>query len=245
MTSSWNELLNALESGKTRSADPSSNWKSNVEVKQAILDAFKAGKLVEMPGGVDKDSLTPRTFSPEQKVRVVPQGQSVRRGAFVAEGVIIMPPSYVNIGAFVDSGSMIDSHVLVGSCAQVGKNVHLSAAVQLGGVLEPIGSSPVVIEDDAFIGAGCSILEGRRVGRGAVLAAGVILSKGTPVYDCVHGRLLDPGEAIPENAVVIPGTRPLGGAFAKEHGLSASCALIVKLKDDKTSASTTLEQVLR
>jgi 2,3,4,5-tetrahydropyridine-2-carboxylate N-succinyltransferase len=177
---------------------------------------------------------------------MVPGGSSVRRGSHVAAGVIIMPPAYVNVGAFVDTGSMIDSHALVGSCAQIGKNVHLSAAVQIGGVLEPIGLAPVVIEDDCFVGAGSVIVEGVQVLKGAVIAPGVILSKGTPIYDAVNEKLISDG-IIPEGAVVVPGSRPVNSklAWAKENGLTLNCAIIVKYRDDKTDGSLQLEEFLR
>lgn len=245
---SWLELLNNLENGSVRAAtqDEQGNWLSNVEVKQGILEAFRNGTNIEFPGGfVDKDNLAPQGFNAEQNVRMVPGGSSVRRGAYVASGTIIMPPAYVNIGAFIDEGTMVDSHALVGSCAQVGKNVHLSAAVQLGGVLEPVGASPVVIEDDAFIGAGCVIVEGVVVKKGAVLAPGVRLSATIPVYDCVNERVLEKGEPIPENAIVIPGSRPSSSAWGREQGLSMSCALIVKYRDEQSDASLILEEVLR
>jgi 2,3,4,5-tetrahydropyridine-2-carboxylate N-succinyltransferase len=156
-----------------------------------------------------------------------------------------MPPAYINVGAYVDEGSMIDSHALVGSCAQVGKNVHLSAGVQLGGVLEPVGLSPVVIEDDCFIGAGSVIVEGILVKKGAVVAPGVILSKSIPIYDCVNEKVLGKGAAIPERAVVVPGTRPMSGEWAAEQGLNVSCPLIVKYRDEQSDASLELEEALR
>lgn len=246
--SSWENTLNLLEKGELRSATKVDGvWKANTEVKAAILEAFKAGQLVEMNGFVDKHNLTPQSFTPERGIRLVPGGSSVRRGAFVARGVIIMPPAYINIGAYVDEGTMVDSHALVGSCAQIGKNVHLSAGVQIGGVLEPIGLAPVVIEDNAFIGAGSVIVEGRCIGERAVIAPGVILSNGTPVYDCVAGKVLERGAPIPANAVVVPGSRPVSDnlPFAKELGLSLNCAIIVKYRDEKSEASLELEQFLR
>lgn len=247
--SNWESVLNALERGDLRSANESeSGWVANPEVKQAILEAFKAGVLTDMDGGfVDKHNLPPQRFSTGQGVRVVPGGTSIRRGAFVAKGVIVMPPSYINTGAYVDEGTMVDSHVLVGSCAQIGKRVHLSAGVQIGGVLEPIGMTPVVIEDDAFIGAGSVVVEGIRVGKRAVIAPGVVLSRGVPVYDAVNERILERGEAIPADAVVVPGTRPVSGdrTWASGLGLSLSCAIIVKYRDERSNASLELEQTLR
>jgi 2,3,4,5-tetrahydropyridine-2-carboxylate N-succinyltransferase len=245
----WQETLNLLQQGVLRAAKKvDGKWIADLEVKSAILAAFKAGELKEFEGGfVDKHNLPARHFTLGNNVRMVPGGTSVRTGAYVAPGVIVMPPSYINVGAFVDSGSMVDSHVLVGSCAQIGKNVHLSAGVQIGGVLEPIGQTPVIIEDHAFIGAGSIIVEGVQVSEGAVIAPGTILSKGVPVYDCVHERILESGEPIPANAVVITGSRPASShmAWAKEMNLQMRCALIVKYKDAKTSAALELESLLR
>lgn len=248
----WETVLNKLETGELRAANKvDGKWVANTEVKQAILASFKAGELKEFSetghkGFVDKHNLAARMFAPEDKVRMVPGGSSVRRGSFVSEGVIIMPPAYINVGAYVDSGSMVDSHALVGSCAQIGKNVHLSAAVQIGGVLEPIGASPVVIEDNCFIGAGTSIVEGIQVLEGAVVAPGVILSKGTPIYDAVNETVIKDG-IIPAGAVVVPGSRPVSDKlpWAKEQGLSLNCAIIVKYRDSKTDESLQLEDFLR
>lgn len=246
----WKEILNRLENGEIRAAYPEDGkWKANMEVKEAILAAFGAGKNMEFGGiyngFVDKDNLPARKFNLENHVRLVPGGSSVRHGAYVAPGVIIMPPAYVNVGAFVDEGSMIDSHALVGSCAQVGKNVHLSAGVQLGGVLEPVGLAPVVIEDDCFIGAGAVIVEGIQILKGAVVAPGVTLSKSIPVYDIIHKRKLEKGSPIPEKAIVIPGSRPVTGKWASEQGLSMHCPIIVKYRDEQSDASLELENVLR
>lgn len=246
--SNWELVLNDLESGKVRSAEKVNGiWKANTEVKKSILEAFKAGNLVEENGFVDKHNIMPQQFSADRGIRLVPGGSSVRRGAYIAKGVIIMPPAYVNIGAYVDEGTMVDSHALVGSCAQIGKNVHLSAGVQIGGVLEPIGQSPVIIEDNAFIGAGSVIVEGIQVKEGAVIAPGVILSKAVPVYDCVNEKVLEKGAAIPKNAVVVPGTRPINPEleWASKMGLQLNCALIVKYRDEKSDASLELEQLLR
>ena len=246
----WEQILEKLEKGEIRSATPEGlTWEANTKVKEAILASFKDGINTEYSGiyngFVDKHNLPPRKFTKEENVRLVPGGSSVRRGAYVAPGVIIMPPAYINVGAYVDEGTMVDSHVLVGSCAQVGKNVHLSAGVQLGGVLEPVGLAPVVIEDDCFIGAGSVIVEGILVRKRAVIAPGVTLSKSIPVYDCVNEERLEKGAAIPEGAVVIPGTRPVSGSWAKDHGLSMSCPLIVKYRDEKSDASLELEEALR
>jgi len=247
----WQETLDQLEAGTIRAAnqDECGNWHANVAAKEAILSAFRAGENIGFEGiyqgFVDKHNLPARAFSPQDGVRLVPGGSSVRRGAHVASGVIIMPPAYINVGAFVDSGTMVDSHALIGSCAQIGKNVHVSAAVQIGGVLEPIGASPVIIEDDAFLSAGVVIVEGIVVKKGAVLAPGVSLSASVPVYDCVNQVMLERGADIPERAVVVPGTRPIQGEWAKEQGLNMACALIVKYRDEKSNASLELESVLR
>lgn len=248
---SWQETLDQLEAGIIRSAnqDEQGNWLANVDAKQAILAAFKAGENTEFDGiykgFVDKHNLPAREFTRDDNVRLVPGGSSVRRGAYVAPGVIIMPPAYINVGAFVDSGTMVDSHALIGSCAQIGKNVHVSAAVQIGGVLEPVGASPVIIEDDAFLSAGVVIVEGIVVKKGAVLAPGVSLSASVPVYDCVNQVMLEKGADIPERAVVVPGTRPVKGEWAKEQGLNMACALIVKYRDESSDASLELESILR
>ena len=247
----WQTVLAKLETGELRAAnqDESGNWHANIEVKQAILSAFKAGENCEFTdnyqGFVDKHNLPVRAFTVADQVRLVPGGSSVRSGAYVAPGVIIMPPAYINVGAFVDSGTMVDSHALIGSCAQVGKNVHVSAAVQIGGVLEPIGASPVIIEDNAFLSAGVVVVEGIVVKKGAVLAPGVSLSKSVPVYDCVNQEMREKGAEIPERAVVVPGTRPMTGEWAQSQGLSMACALIVKYRDEKSDASLELESVLR
>ncbi|WP_281559684.1 2,3,4,5-tetrahydropyridine-2,6-dicarboxylate N-succinyltransferase [Thalassomonas sp. RHCl1] len=247
----WQQTIEQLETGSVRSAyqDESGNWQANVDAKQAILAAFKAGENAEFngayPGFVDKANLPPRQFKVEDKVRLVPGGSSVRRGAYVAPGVIIMPPAYINIGAFVDTGTMVDSHALIGSCAQVGKNVHVSAAVQIGGVLEPVGAKPVIIEDEVFLSAGVVIVEGIVVKKGAVIAPGVSLSASVPVYDCVNQKMLEKGAAIPERAVVVPGTRPVKGDWGSDLGLTMACALIVKYRDEKSDASLTLESLLR
>jgi 2,3,4,5-tetrahydropyridine-2-carboxylate N-succinyltransferase len=251
----WQNILNDLTEGKTRAAyfdEKKNQWVVNLEVKQAILEAFKAGTNALFHDGgeaifVDKDTLPPQHFPLDRGVRMVPRGSSVRHGAFIASGVIIMPPSFVNVGAYVDQGSMIDSHVLVGSCAQIGKKVHLSAGVQIGGVLEPIGQAPVIIEDEAFIGANSVIVEGIRVGKRAVLAPGVILSRGVSIYDAVNQKVLVRGSAVPDNAVVVPGVRKLGAshAWSDEYGLHVSCPIIIKYRDEKSEVSLVLEEALR
>ena len=247
------ELLDALERGEVRSAVPDERggWRVNREVKEGILQVFRLAKNAEVGGGTfpfrDRDLLMPHSRCPPG-VRVVPGGTVIRRGARVAEDVVIMPPAYVNVGAFVDCGTMLDSHALIGSCAQVGRKVHVSAGAQIGGVLEPIGALPIIVEDDAFIGGNCGLYDGVRIGQGAVLAAGVILTASTPLYDLVNERRILPANgrlAIPPGAVVVPGTRPASGTYARDHGLSLSAALIVKYRDDRTDARTTLEIALR
>jgi len=248
------ELLAALESGEVRAAEPDGDgWRVNAWVKEGILELFRGRPAVEVGSQrelwpfVDKFGV--RAFSSAARVRLVPGGSSVRPGAHVGEGCVLMPPCYVNVGAFLGAGSMVDSHALVGSCAQVGKRVHLSAGVQVGGVLEPAGARPVIVEDDAFVGGQCGLYEGVLVRRASVLGAGVILSGSTPVYDLVHERILR-GSAerpleIPANAVVVPRTRPPGSAWARAQGLAAACALIVKYRDERTDARTVLEAALR
>ncbi|MFN8369124.1 MAG: 2,3,4,5-tetrahydropyridine-2,6-dicarboxylate N-succinyltransferase [Bacteriovoracaceae bacterium] len=248
----WEKNLKLLEAGSIRSAsyDPKSDkWTVNTSVKQTILTTFKNGKNVYHKDiydyFIDKDNLPVRKFTLEEKIRFVPGGSSVRSGAYIAPGVIILPPSYINIGAYVDEGTMVDSHVLVGSCAQIGKRVHLSAGVQIGGVLEPIGMAPVIIEDDCFIGADAIIVEGILIKKRAVIAPGVILSKAVPVYDLVNEKILERGSSIPENAVVVPGSRAIKSKFAQDNGLSLNCAIIVKYRDDKSDLSLVLEESLR
>jgi 2,3,4,5-tetrahydropyridine-2-carboxylate N-succinyltransferase len=222
-------------------------------VKKGILFGFKLGRLVELGDAalpfVDKDTYPVRGFSPSDRVRIVPGGSSVRRGAHLAPSVTLMPPAYVNVGAFVDEGTMVDSHALVGSCAQVGKRVHLSAAAQIGGVLEPVGAVPVVIEDDAFVGGNVGVYEGTLVRTRAVLAAGVILTRSTKVFDLVNEKeLVASGDApleIPAGAVVVPGSRPASGAWAQKLGLHVAAPMIVKYRDEKTDAKASLESVLR
>ena len=247
---SWKKILDQLESGELRAAyqNEHNEWIVNTQVKEAILQAFKAGKNCALrglyKGFIDKDTLQPRCFTLKDKVRIVPTGSCVRHGAYVAPKVIIMPPSYINVGAYIDSNSMIDSHVLVGSCAQIGKNVHLSAGVQIGGVLEPIGAKPVIIEDEVFVGAGAIIVEGILVRKRAVIAPGVILSRGIPIYDCVNKCVIT-DHVIPENAVIVSGTRPINSAWAKQQNLFVACALLIKQRDNKSDAALTLEQILR
>jgi 2,3,4,5-tetrahydropyridine-2-carboxylate N-succinyltransferase len=266
---SFIELRNALEAGTLRAAEPdaaaATGWRVNAWVKRGILLGFRIGKMSDhsILGSIgaslfgrnpqmtfiDKDTYPARRFTPEDGVRIVPGGSSVRSGAFVARGVVVMPPAYVNAGAYVDEGTMVDSHALVGSCAQIGKRVHLSAAAQIGGVLEPVNASPVIIEDDVLVGGNTGVYEGTIVRRKAVLAAGTVLTRGTPVYDVVRGTILkataDMPLVIPEGAVVVPGSRAVTGGHGKEWGLSVYTPLIVKYRDEKTDLSTALEDLLR
>lgn len=251
----FNELKNLLNHGRVRSAEPvDGGWKVNVWVKKGILLAFRIGALTEFSGDdlfkyFDKSTMHVRRFSLGDNVRIVPGGSAVRDGAFVSKGVVIMPPAYINIGAYVDEGTMIDSHALVGSCAQIGKRVHLSAAAQIGGVLEPIGAMPVVIEDDVMVGGNCGVYEGTIVKKGCVLASGVIITGSTPVYDIVNQTIYkkssDRPFTIPENAVVVPGSRPLSNDWAKGQNISVYAPVIIKYRDAKTDAATTIEESLR
>lgn len=252
------ELRSALESGTLRSAEPdaasSSGWRVNAWVKRGILLGFRLGHLAQLntEGGlsfIDKHTYPARVFTPEEGIRIIAGGSAVRAGAHVAKGVIIVPPAYVNVGAFVDEGAMVDSHALVGSCAQIGKRVHLSAAAQIGGVLEPVNASPVIIEDDVLIGGNTGVYEGTIVRHRAVLAAGTILTRGTPVYDLVNGTVLkattDMPLIIPEDAVVVPGSRAITKGKGAEWGLSVYTPVIVKYRDEKTELSLALEDLLR
>ena len=246
------ELLAALESGEVRVAEPGEDgaWRVHTWVKEGILELFRASPTVAFADGfVDRRAFPPRRFGADGGVRLVPGGSAVRRGAYVAPGCVLMPPCYVNVGAWIGPGSMVDSHALVGSCAQIGARVHLSAGAQIGGVLEPVGSRPVVVEDDVLVGGQCGLYEGVVVRSGAVLGAGVILTASTPVYDLVHGReLRGTAEApleIPAGAVVVPSTRPAQGDFARERGLGLACAAIVKVRDGHTDRRTALEEALR
>ena len=250
------DLLSALELGQARAAERvDDEWVVHRWVKQGILLGFRVGQNASSASPEafhfrDRDTFP--TWDPNESgrnVRLVPGGTTVRRGAHLADEVVVMPPAYINVGAFVGHGSMIDSHALVGSCAQVGRGVHLSAAAQLGGVLEPIGALPVIVEDEAFIGGGCGIYEGTRVGTGAVLAPGVILTRGVRLYDVVretvHAASADHPLAVPDRAVVVPGSRLARGRFAEEHGLSVQTPVIVKYRDASTDAALTLEEALR
>jgi len=247
-------LREGLTAGRIRAAEKrDGQWHVNVWVKQGILLGFRLGMLQDMSGPgplsfVDKDTFSVRRFTPEDRVRVVPGGSSARSGAYVAPGVICMPPMYINAGAYVDEGTLVDSHALVGSCAQIGKRVHLSAAAQVGGVLEPVNAVPVIIEDDVLVGGNCGVYEGTRVGRGAVLGAGTILTRSTPLFDVVRGAVYrssaDTPLIVPEDAVVVPGSRKLDRGHA-EWGLSLYAPVIIKYRDEKTDASAALEELLR
>lgn len=254
----FEELRGAMERGQVRAAEPDAaellGWRVNAWVKRGILLGFRLGETVAFgaEGGlafVDKGTFLPRRFGTGDGVRVVPGGSSVRGGAYVARGVILAPPSFVNMGAYVDEGTMVDSHALVGSCAQIGKRVHLSAAAQIGGVLEPVNASPVVIEDDVLVGGSTGVFEGTVVRKRAVLAAGTMLTRGTPVYDVVRGEVYRAtGElplVIPEGAVVVPGARAVGRGKGLEWGLSVATPVIVKYRDEKTELSLALEDLLR
>ena len=248
-------FLTELEKGTVRAAmrDDVGVWKTQLWVKEGILAAFRFGILAEFASGalsfVDKDTIPARRFHAQDGIRIVPGGSSIRRGAFIGKGVVMMPPAFVNVGAFVDEDTMIDSHALVGSCAQIGKRVHLSAAAQIGGVLEPIGNIPVIIEDDVIVGGNSGIYEGTIVRTRAVIGAGVVITGSTPVYDVVRGQVYrkapDRPLEIPYGAVVVPGSRKMKGAFAEEHDLQINTPMIVKYRDEKTDSSTALEEALR
>ncbi len=249
------EFRQGLSRGEFRAAEKTpAGWKTNEWVKKGILLAFKIGAVEDrsIPGEFfffDKDTLPAKPLNASSGVRVVPGGSTIRDGAYVARNVICMPPMFINIGAYVDEGSMVDSHALVGSCAQIGKRVHLSAAAQIGGVLEPPGALPVIVEDEAFVGGNCGVYEGVLVQARAVLAPGVILTGGTAVYDLVRGEVyrktVEAPLTIPAGAVVVPGSRPAAGDFASKHHVSLYAPVIVKYRDEKTDASTMLEEALR
>jgi 2,3,4,5-tetrahydropyridine-2-carboxylate N-succinyltransferase len=252
----FQELRAALEWGEIRAAEPdaesATGWRVNAWVKQGILLGFQLGHLVPSGDGlpcIDKHTFPVRRFSPEDGIRIVNGGSAIRAGAYLARGVICAPPMYINTGAYVDDGTMIDSHALVGSCAQVGKHVHLSAASQVGGVLEPVNASPVILEDDVLVGGNCGIYEGTIVRKRAVLAAGTVLTRGTPVYDVVRGEVLRADDAkpliIPEGAVVVPGARAVNKGKGQKWGLSVYTPVIVKYRDEKTELSLALEDLLR
>ncbi len=252
----FNELKAALEAGSIRSAEPdastASGWRVNTWVKQGILLGFRFGDLVDQSAGLpfsDKDTQTVQQFAVSSNIRVVPGGSAIRGGAYVARGVICVPPMYVNIGAYLGEGTLIDSHALVGSCAQIGARVHVSAAAQIGGVLEPVGALPVIVEDDVLIGGNTGIYEGAVIKQRAVIAAGTILTGSTPVYDLVNSTIIKPAQGepliIPAGAVVVPGARAVSVGAGKDWGLSLATPVIVKYRDDKTDQRTELEKWIR
>jgi len=249
------KFRDALTCGEIRAAEKvSGDWIVNVWVKQGILLGFRLGQLAAMGSDqglsfVDKDTFPARKFTVEDKIRVVPGGSSARLGAYVAPSVICMPPMFINVGAYVDEGTMIDSHALVGSCAQIGKRVHLSAAAQIGGVLEPVNASPVIIEDDVLVGGNCGVYEGTVVRRRTVLGAGTILTRSTPLYDLVRGEVYhgstEKALEVPEGAVVVPGSRAVNKGQASQWGISLYAPVIVKYRDEKTERGVELEDWLR
>ena len=256
--SAFHTLRHALESGSVRSAEPDASqptgWRVNAWVKRGILLGFRLGHLEAVGDDavlscVDKHTFPTRRFTPEQNIRIVTGGSAVRAGAYLAPGVVVVPPAYVNTGSYVDEGTMVDSHALVGSCAQIGKRVHLSAAAQIGGVLEPVNASPVIIEDDVLVGGNTGVYEGTIVRSNAVLAAGTILTRGTPVYDLPNNNVLrataDTPLIIPSGAVVVPGSRAIQHGPGKDLGLSVYTPIIIKYRDEKTELSTALEDMLR
>ncbi len=255
----FEEFKNALNCGEVRAAQPdakaTNGWRVNLWVKKGILLGFRLGTLVESGSYptrqpfVDKSSYPLKTISKSSGIRIVPGGSSIRDGSFVARGVVCMPPMFINVGAYVDEGTMVDSHALVGSCAQVGKNCHISAAAQLGGVLEPVGALPVIVEDDVMVGGNAGVYEGTIVKRRAVLGSGTILNRSTPVYDLARDSVYtakdDEPLVIPENAIVVPGSREVMHPNGKKHGISLYAAVIVKYRDERTDARVKLEDLLR
>ena len=247
------EFRDQLTQGKLRAAEKiDGRWTVNAWVKRGILLGFRLGVLQEMSAGlsfVDKDTFPARQFTIADRVRVVPGGSSARVGAYIAPSVICMPPMFINVGAYVDEGTMVDSHALVGSCAQIGKRVHLSAAAQVGGVLEPVNTAPVIIEDDVLVGGNCGIFEGTLVRARAVLGAGTILTRSTPLYDLVKGEVYratpDSPLEVPENAVVVPGSRAVKKGKGADWNLSLYTPVIVKYRDEKTDRGIELEDWLR
>ena len=251
----FNEVIEGLEKGQIRVAEKiGGEWKVNAWVKEVILAGFRLGAIKDMSEGqfsfYDKDTFPVRKFTAEDGVRIVPGGSSIRRGAYLAPGSIVMPPAYVNVGAYVGEGTMVDSHVTIGSCAQVGRNIHISASTQIGGVLEPAGAMPTIIEDGAFIGGNCGIYEGTIVQEGAVIASGVIITSSTAVFDATTGEFIrrnaDGRIVIPRGAVVVSGSKPIiRDGKPLESGVHLYCPVIVKYRDEKTSGSVQLEDLLR
>jgi len=255
----FREFKDALNRGQVRAAEPDSSthsgWRTNTWVKKGILLGFRMGVVIDMSINaarqpfIDKSTYPLRAFTPADGVRIVPGGSSIRDGSFIGRGVVCMPPMFVNVGAYVGEGTMIDSHALVGSCAQVGRNCHLSAGAQVGGVLEPVGAMPVIVEDEVMIGGNCGVYEGTIIKRGAVLGTGTLLNRSTPIYDLVKSLVYsarDDGPLIiPENAVVVPGSRPISKGPGKDWGLSLYTPVIVKYRDASTDARIELEDLLR
>lgn len=250
----FNEVMAGLESGEIRVAEKVEGvWRVNTWVKEVILAGFKLGKMSDMSQGqfpfFDKDTYPVRQFTQDDGVRIVPGGTSIRRGAYIAPGAIVMPPAYINVGAYVGEGTMVDSHVTIGSCAQVGRNIHISASTQIGGVLEPAGAMPTIIEDGAFVGGNCGIYEGTIVQEGAVIASGVIITSSTAIFDATKGEFLernaDGRVVVPRGAVVVSGSKPIRKGVAADSGVALYCPVIVKYRDEKTSGSVTLEDMLR
>jgi 2,3,4,5-tetrahydropyridine-2-carboxylate N-succinyltransferase len=252
-------LRDELSAGRVRAAEPDETspigWRVNAWVKQGILLGFRFGQVVDMGIGkgrwpfFDKDTLPLKRIDEASGIRLAPGGSSVREGAFLGNGVICMPPMYINVGAYVGDGTLVDSHALVGSCAQIGRRVHISAAAQVGGVIEPVGAMPVIVEDDVLIGGSTGIYEGAIVKRRAVLASGSIVTGSTPVYDLPNERIIkpQPGEplVIPEGAVVVPGARAVTVGAGRDWGLSLATPVIVKYRDEKTDARTEFERWIR
>ena len=253
--SAFKEMVNLLNKGEVRSAEKRDGaWHANEWVKKGILLGFRLGKMKEMSVNVnfrffDKHTLPLKPVKIKDGVRVVPGGSSIRNGCYIGKSVICMPPMYINIGSYIDDNSLIDSHALVGSCAQLGKNIHLSAAAQIGGVLEPINSVPVIVEDEVMIGGNSGLYEGTIVQRRAVIGAGCIITGSTPVYDTVKGKIYrktkDEPLIIPEGAVVVAGSRPLKSQYGIDNNLSIYTPIIIKYRDEKTDAGTALEESLR
>jgi 2,3,4,5-tetrahydropyridine-2,6-dicarboxylate N-succinyltransferase len=252
----FQQLKAALNAGTVRAAERGSDgcWRVNAWVKAGILLGFRLGKVgPAAPGGpfpfYDKDTYPLRAIGPDQGIRIVPGGSAIRDGCYIGTEVVCMPPMYINVGAYVGDGTMIDSHALVGSCAQIGRRVHLSAAAQIGGVLEPAGALPVIIEDEVLVGGNCGVYEGTVVRQRAVLAPGTILSAGTAVFDLVNNRVYrregDQPLEIPSGAVVVPGTRPVKAGAGAAAGIALYAPVIVKYRDEKTETSVRLEDLLR
>ena len=251
----FNEVISALEKGELRVAQKvDGEWVVNRHVKEVILAGFKLGAITDMSEGqfsfFDKNTFPVRQFRADDGVRIVPGGTSIRRGAYLAPGSIVMPPAYVNVGAYVGEGTMVDSHVTIGSCAQVGRNIHISASTQIGGVLEPAGALPTIIEDGAFVGGNCGIYEGTIVQEGAVIASGVIITSSTAIFDATTGNFIkrnaDGRIVVPRNAVVVSGSKPIiRDGKPLESGVHLYCPVIVKYRDEKTAGSVHLEDLLR